>query len=127
MAAAGRRSISLISCSLFTSPPGSFARSTVPLICTKRPRKSSHGWEVKVLLATFYDIIIRVRTSEIQDCNQAQKYKYMHDNPSSETTFAVATLGCKVNQADSDAIGEQMNAAGFLQRDFSDHADIYIV
>src|SRR5437763_2346137 len=46
---------------------------------------------------------------------------------SEPTTFAVATLGCKVNQADSDAIGEQMNAAGFLQRDFSDHADIYIV
>src|SRR5205085_8754574 len=51
----------------------------------------------------------------------------MHNYFSSETTFAVATLGCKVNQADSDAIGEQMNAAGFLQRDFSDHADIYIV
>src|SRR5437660_5905699 len=51
----------------------------------------------------------------------------MHNHPSSQTTFAVATLGCKVNQADSDAIGEQMNAAGFLQRDFSDHADIYIV
>jgi threonylcarbamoyladenosine tRNA methylthiotransferase MtaB len=42
-------------------------------------------------------------------------------------TFAVATLGCKVNQADSDAIGEQMSAAGFAQRDFNDAADIYIV
>jgi len=51
----------------------------------------------------------------------------MHDHPSSQTTFAVATLGCKVNQADSDAIGEQMNAAGFMQRDFSESADIYIV
>lgn len=44
-----------------------------------------------------------------------------------ETTFAVATLGCKVNQADSEAISEQMNAAGFVQRDFSEAADIYIV
>src|SRR5215472_11398389 len=45
----------------------------------------------------------------------------------SETTFAVATLGCKVNQADSEAISEQMSAAGFRQRDFSEPADIYIV
>jgi len=45
----------------------------------------------------------------------------------SETTFAVATLGCKVNQADSEAIGEQMSAVGFVQRDFSEDADIYIV
>ncbi len=45
----------------------------------------------------------------------------------STPTFAVATLGCKVNQADSEAIGEQMSAAGFAQRDFNDAADIYIV
>src|SRR5436305_4396288 len=52
----------------------------------------------------------------------------MHNQPSSEeTTFAVATLGCKVNQADSEAIGEQMSSAGFVQRDFSDIADVYIV
>ncbi len=51
----------------------------------------------------------------------------MHDHPTEETTFAVATLGCKVNQADSEAIGEQMSAAGFAQRDFNDVADVYIV
>src|SRR2546428_14062301 len=51
----------------------------------------------------------------------------MHDHPTSETTFAVATLGCKVNQADSEAISEQMSTAGFVQRDFSDAADVYIV
>lgn len=45
----------------------------------------------------------------------------------SPTTFAVTTLGCKVNQADSEAISEQMNAAGFTQRDFSETADVYIV
>ena len=44
-----------------------------------------------------------------------------------ETTFAVATLGCKVNQADSEAISEQMSAAGFVQREFNEVADIYIV
>jgi threonylcarbamoyladenosine tRNA methylthiotransferase MtaB len=51
----------------------------------------------------------------------------MTDQQISETTFAVATLGCKVNQADSEAISEQMSAAGFVQRDFSERADVYIV
>jgi threonylcarbamoyladenosine tRNA methylthiotransferase MtaB len=51
----------------------------------------------------------------------------MTDQHNLETTFAVATLGCKVNQADSEAISEQMSAAGFVQRDFSEIADVYIV
>ncbi|HAE82143.1 MAG TPA: tRNA (N(6)-L-threonylcarbamoyladenosine(37)-C(2))-methylthiotransferase MtaB [Ktedonobacter sp.] len=52
----------------------------------------------------------------------------MQEHPLSETTtFAVATLGCKVNQADSEAISEQMSTAGFAQRDFSESADVYIV
>src|SRR5713226_1732600 len=51
----------------------------------------------------------------------------MSDQSTATPTFAVATLGCKVNQADSEAIGEQMSAAGFAQRDFNDAADIYIV
>src|ERR1700732_401348 len=51
----------------------------------------------------------------------------MSNNPLTETTFAVTTLGCKVNQADSEAISEQMSAAGFVQRDFSEVADVYIV
>lgn len=51
----------------------------------------------------------------------------MSDQSLATPTFAVATLGCKVNQADSEAIGEQMSAAGFAQRDFNDAADIYIV
>src|SRR5881396_408713 len=51
----------------------------------------------------------------------------MTDQYTPETTYAVATLGCKVNQADSEAIGEQMSAAGFTQRDFNDIADVYIV
>ncbi|HVB60091.1 MAG TPA: tRNA (N(6)-L-threonylcarbamoyladenosine(37)-C(2))-methylthiotransferase MtaB [Ktedonobacteraceae bacterium] len=51
----------------------------------------------------------------------------MPDQSHPETTFAVATLGCKVNQADSEAISEQMSAAGFVQRNFEESADIYIV
>ena len=51
----------------------------------------------------------------------------MTDHITTETTFAITTLGCKVNQADSEAISEQMSAAGFVQCDFSDRADIYIV
>src|SRR5436853_2799918 len=52
----------------------------------------------------------------------------MQDHSLSESnTYAVATLGCKVNQADSEAISEQMSTAGFVQHDFSDAADVYIV
>jgi threonylcarbamoyladenosine tRNA methylthiotransferase MtaB len=49
------------------------------------------------------------------------------EQPPAPRTFAVATLGCKVNQADSDAISEQFRAAGFEQRDFSSPADVYVV
>lgn len=49
------------------------------------------------------------------------------NTPRRERTFAVTTLGCKVNQADSEAISEQMCHAGFAQRDFNDSADVYIV
>ena len=51
----------------------------------------------------------------------------MQDHFNQETTFAVATLGCKVNQSDTDSISEQMSEAGFTQRDFNDIADVYIV
>jgi len=51
----------------------------------------------------------------------------MSEHLSKEATFAVTTLGCKVNQADSEAIGEQMSAAGYTQRDFAEDADVYIV
>jgi threonylcarbamoyladenosine tRNA methylthiotransferase MtaB len=51
----------------------------------------------------------------------------MSENTAQGTTFAVTTLGCKVNQADSEAISDQMNAAGFVQRDFTESADVYIV
>src|SRR3989442_16045498 len=51
----------------------------------------------------------------------------MTNQQESETTFAVATLRCPVNQADSEANSEQMNAAGFVQRDFREMVDVYIV
>src|SRR2546430_1125965 len=51
----------------------------------------------------------------------------MSEHLSKEATFAVTTLGCKVNQADSEAIGDQMSAAGYAQRDFAEDADVYIV
>ncbi len=51
----------------------------------------------------------------------------MSETSAQETTFAVTTLGCKVNQADSETISDQMSAAGFEQRDFGERADVYIV
>ncbi|HYK85089.1 MAG TPA: tRNA (N(6)-L-threonylcarbamoyladenosine(37)-C(2))-methylthiotransferase MtaB [Ktedonobacteraceae bacterium] len=51
----------------------------------------------------------------------------MHDQLETKTTFAVATLGCKVNQSDTDAISDQMHQAGFEQRNFDEVADVYIV
>jgi len=51
----------------------------------------------------------------------------MHNQAQTKTTFAVATLGCKVNQADTDAISDQMSQGGFEQRDFHEVADVYIV
>src|SRR5207245_10910543 len=52
----------------------------------------------------------------------------MHDlSPPENTTFALATLGCKVNQADSEAMSEQMSTAGFVQRDFGEIADVCVV
>lgn len=51
----------------------------------------------------------------------------MTEHTAKGTTFAVTTLGCKVNQADSELISEQMGTAGFEQRDFSETADVYIV
>ena len=42
-------------------------------------------------------------------------------------TLAIATLGCKVNQYESEAIAEQFTRAGYITVDFSDRADVYIV
>ncbi|MBW2056416.1 MAG: tRNA (N(6)-L-threonylcarbamoyladenosine(37)-C(2))-methylthiotransferase MtaB [Deltaproteobacteria bacterium] len=42
-------------------------------------------------------------------------------------TFAVATLGCKVNQFDSQVIREEMRRSGFEEVPFTEEADTYIV
>ncbi len=42
-------------------------------------------------------------------------------------TFAIHTLGCKVNTYESDAISGLMKENGFEERDFSEPADIYII
>ncbi len=42
-------------------------------------------------------------------------------------TFAIHTLGCKVNTYESDAIAQQLRAAGLEERGFGESADIYII
>ena len=42
-------------------------------------------------------------------------------------TYAIHTLGCKVNTYESDAICEGLEKLGFERRDFSDEADVYII
>lgn len=42
-------------------------------------------------------------------------------------TFAIYTLGCKVNYYESEAIGEKLKAGGLSEVDFSERADIYII
>ena len=40
---------------------------------------------------------------------------------------AIATLGCKVNQYDSDALALEFRKAGFEVVPFADRADVYVV
>lgn len=42
-------------------------------------------------------------------------------------TFAIHTLGCKVNTYESDVIAQRMKEAGFTETDFEGPADVYIV
>ncbi|MHB8962289.1 MAG: tRNA (N(6)-L-threonylcarbamoyladenosine(37)-C(2))-methylthiotransferase MtaB [Saccharofermentanales bacterium] len=42
-------------------------------------------------------------------------------------TVAIHTLGCKVNQYESDAIAGKFAAAGYTLQDFDDKCDIYII
>ncbi len=41
--------------------------------------------------------------------------------------FAIATLGCKVNQYDSAIIESRLSARGMQRCDFTEPADVYIV
>jgi threonylcarbamoyladenosine tRNA methylthiotransferase MtaB len=42
-------------------------------------------------------------------------------------TFAIATLGCKVNTFESESYIESLKASGYQEVDFKDVADIYII
>ncbi|MBR7182255.1 MAG: tRNA (N(6)-L-threonylcarbamoyladenosine(37)-C(2))-methylthiotransferase MtaB [Clostridia bacterium] len=42
-------------------------------------------------------------------------------------TVAILTLGCKVNQYESEAIAERFTADGFLVLDAQEHCDIYVI
>jgi threonylcarbamoyladenosine tRNA methylthiotransferase MtaB len=47
----------------------------------------------------------------------------MQANP----TFAIYTLGCKLNYSESSAIGQQLAAQGFTKVSFKEKADVYII
>ena len=42
-------------------------------------------------------------------------------------TLGIYTLGCKVNQYESEAIAEAAESAGFTVTDHSDLCDVYII
>lgn len=42
-------------------------------------------------------------------------------------TAAFYTLGCKVNQYETEAIAEQFTSKGYEIRDFSEYADVYVI
>ncbi len=42
-------------------------------------------------------------------------------------TFAIHTLGCKVNTYESDVMAEKLRQAGYAERGFDEAADIYII
>ncbi|MFM2299307.1 MAG: tRNA ((6)-L-threonylcarbamoyladenosine(37)-C(2))-methylthiotransferase MtaB, partial [Bacteroidota bacterium] len=43
------------------------------------------------------------------------------------STVAFYTLGCKLNFAESSAIGQQLSKAGFEKREFQEGADLYVI
>lgn len=45
----------------------------------------------------------------------------------SEKKLATVTLGCKVNQYDTDSVVTQFLEAGYKVVDFNEEADIYLI
>ena len=43
------------------------------------------------------------------------------------STVAFYTIGCKLNFAESSAIGQQLSKAGFEKKEFQDGADLYVI
>ena len=44
-----------------------------------------------------------------------------------EKTFSILTLGCKVNQYETEAMKENFRARGYFVVDENDLADIYVI
>ena len=49
------------------------------------------------------------------------------NNMEQNKSFAIHTLGCKVNTYESDAMAAALKAAGFAERSFDEKADLYII
>ena len=54
-------------------------------------------------------------------------YRWGIWDSAAEKTIAVCTLGCKVNQYDSDAVLVQFRDAGYEVVDFHEKADVYLI
>lgn len=48
-------------------------------------------------------------------------------HPVNKPTFSICTLGCKVNQYESQAIAEDFERLGFLPHSFDEKCDIYVI
>ncbi len=44
-----------------------------------------------------------------------------------QRTVALHTLGCKLNYSETTALGRMLEADGFVQKDFTDVADVYVI
>ena len=66
-----------------------------------------------------------MESSIIEDLKLANEEFYKKHNR--KKTISTYTLGCKVNQYETEAIIEIFENAGYLNVDFSDKADIYII
>lgn len=56
-----------------------------------------------------------------------EKQKTAPARQKKEWTFAIHTLGCKVNTYESDAISGRLRAAGLREVPFSEKADVYLI
>jgi threonylcarbamoyladenosine tRNA methylthiotransferase MtaB len=56
-----------------------------------------------------------------------QYYKIRKHGKGGWMRLALFTIGCKVNQYETEAIGEKLEALGFQRVDFREKADVYVV
>jgi threonylcarbamoyladenosine tRNA methylthiotransferase MtaB len=55
------------------------------------------------------------------------KYAYFCEAMTKEKTVALHTLGCKLNYAETSAIGRLLEQDGFVTKEFTDEADVYVI